>query len=114
MSDAPSARSSTSRLARRLFLLFVLVALVPLALTDWVASLATGEVASRLTQDHRAQVTRNTSRQVLDRLLAGKSLLLAQAEARMQEVPPGLGRVFSHVARVDGEATASWPPHIAE
>lgn len=114
MTDVESHRSRRSRLARRLFLLFVLVAIIPLALTDWIASLATGEVANRLTQDHRAQATRNVSRQVLDRLLAGKSLLLAQAEARMQEVPPGLGRMFSHVARVDSEPMASWPPHSAE
>lgn len=114
MTDVESSRSRRSRLARRLFLLFVLVAIIPLALTDWIASLATGEVANRLTQDHRAQTTRNVSRQVLDRLLAGKSLLLAQAEARMQEVPPGLGRVFSHVARIEGEPLASWPPHSGE
>ncbi|MGD9832802.1 MAG: putative bifunctional diguanylate cyclase/phosphodiesterase [Piscinibacter sp.] len=113
MNEAP-VRAHRSRLARRLFLLFVLVAIVPLVLTDWIASLATSEVATRLTQDHRVQTTRHTSRQVFDRLLAGKSLLLAQAEARAQELPPGLGRVFSQVVRVEGADVASWPPHRGE
>lgn len=103
-----------SRLARRLFVLFLLVAIVPLALTDWIASVATREVSAQLAQEQRVQTTRQASRQVLDRLLAGKSLLLAQAESRAQDVPPGLGRMFSRVVRVDGDAVASWPPHTGE
>jgi len=112
--DQAPVLAGRGRLARRLFLLFVVVALVPLALTDWVASLATREVAMRLTEEHRVQATRHTSRQVFDRLLAGKSLLLAQAEARSQEAPPGLGRVFSHVVHVQADEVTSWPAHRGE
>lgn len=97
------------RLARRLFLVFVLVAIVPLALTDWIASLATTQVAEDLNQQHRDQTTRHASRQVLDRLLAGKSLLLAEGDAA-SGVPPGLGRVFSQVVFADEQGAVSWPP----
>jgi HAMP domain-containing protein len=104
----------TGRLARRLFVLFVLVAVVPLALTDWLASLATTEVAAQLTQDHRRTTTRHTSRQVLDRLLAGKALISALVESSDQDHPTGLGRVFSQVVRVDGDAPRSWPAKQGE
>ncbi len=104
----------TGRLTRRLFVLFVLVAVLPLALTDWLASLATTQVATQLTQDHRRATTRHTARQVLDRLLAGKALMAALVEASDQEHPTGFGRIFSHVVRVDGAAAKSWPPNQAE
>lgn len=73
--SAPPPGRRPARLAWRLFLLFVLVALLPLALTDWLASIATTEVATRLTVEHRRATTRHTSRQVLDRMLSGKALL---------------------------------------
>mgnify|MGYP003515795276 CR=1 FL=1 len=72
MSD--NARAPRSRLAQRLFLLFLLVAVLPLALTDWIASLATTQVAEDLSLGARSQTTRQASRQVLDRLLNGTLL----------------------------------------
>ncbi len=109
--DTTSARRRTGSLARRLFVLFVLVALIPLALTDWIASLATADVADRLTQEHHRDDTRQTSRQVLDRLLAGKALLAAHAESDSIDQPIGLGRLFTHVVRIDGASARSWPEH---
>jgi len=115
MPDAPISPPlrGRSRLARRLFLLFVLVAIVPLALTDWIATLATGQVAERLAAEHHRQAVRQASRQVLDRLLAGKTLLLAQAESQAGGAPSGLGRVFSQVVHTAGVQPVSWPPHAA-
>ena len=68
-----------SRLARRLFALFVVAALVPLALSDWLSTSAVTQIAESLSLRSRAQTTRQTSRQVFDRLMAGKTLLAAMA-----------------------------------
>ncbi len=105
--------SQRSRLASRLFMLFVAVALLPLALSDWVARSAVSQVVERLQVSSRAQATHQASRQVFDRLLAGKALLASMpdmpspAAAPSGPAPrvPGLGRVFSRVQAV-GSADA--------
>ncbi len=112
--SAPPPGRRPARLAWRLFLLFVLVALLPLALTDWLASIATTEVATRLTLEHRRATTRHTSRQVLDRMLSGKALLAAQGEGADAQLPAGLGRVFSHVVRLGDKRATSWPAGQAD
>ena len=102
------------RLARRLFLLFVLVAIVPLALTDWVASMATTQVAEQLGRAHREQTTRHASRQVLDRLLAARTLLAARADSVETGPPAGLGRVFSQAAWLGPTGPIGWPQHLSD
>ena len=102
------------RLARRLFALFMVSALVPLALSDWLSSTAVAAIANDLDLHSRAQMTRQTSRHVLDRLLAGKAVLattLASAQApntdSVAAPTPRLERMFSRLAAVpaDGSAT---------
>ncbi|WP_341893586.1 GGDEF domain-containing protein, partial [Variovorax sp. YR752] len=100
------------RLARQLFLLFVLVAVVPLAVTSWIASLATSQVAEALSGSHRTQTTQHASRQVLDRLLAAKSLLATRADAAETSPPAGLGRVFSQVVWLGEPAAVGWPSYL--
>ena len=114
MSDA--ARAPRSRLAQRLFLLFVLVAVLPLALTDWIASLATTQVAEDLNLGARAQATRQASRQVLDRLLNAKSLLRLAPDVLPGEAfgaalaePPGLGQVFNQITLLGPGGASHWP-----
>jgi diguanylate cyclase (GGDEF)-like protein len=114
MSD--DARAPRSRLAQRLFLLFVLVAVLPLALTDWIATLATTQVAEDLSLGARSQATRQVSRQVLDRLLNAKSLLRlapeappgGSADAALTE-PAGLGQVFHQVTLLGAQGQTHWP-----
>jgi diguanylate cyclase len=110
------ARTSGSRLAQRLFLLFVLVAVLPLALTDWIATLATTQVAEDLNLGARAQATRQVSRQVLDRLLNAKSLLRLAPETlpigptvSAAAEPPGLGQVFHQVTLLGPNGQTHWP-----
>ncbi len=102
--------SPRSRLARRLFALFVAIALLPLALSDWVATSAVSRVVDRLHASSRAQATHQASRQVFDRLLAGKTLLSAMSDVPPPDASgpqarhiPGLGRVFRRVVRVPGD-----------
>ena len=114
MSD--NARAPRSRLAQRLFLLFLLVAVLPLALTDWIASLATTQVAEDLSLGARSQTTRQASRQVLDRLLNAKSLLRLAPDAlppgmagSMLFEPPGLGPVFHQMTLLGTSGQTHWP-----
>lgn len=104
---APSARPAFlgSRLARRLFVLFVAAALLPLALSDWVSMSAVSQIADSLSLRDRDQTTRQTGRQVFDRLMAGKTLLAAAAclppgnETAPGPTPPAApGRVFLALA----------------
>ena len=94
------------QLAWRLFALFVSVALLPLLLSDWVASAAVSRVVEGLHASSRMQTTRQVNRQVFDRLLVGKTLLQAAAAAAAAAAPaagapPGLGRVFKAAGRLD-------------
>jgi HAMP domain-containing protein len=111
------ARVPRGRLAQRLFLLFVLVAIPPLALSDWLASLAATQVAEDLNRSAREQAARQTSRQVLDRLLTAKTLLAMAPEAGLQSSagatlaePPGMGKVFHQVTLLGEGGETHWPP----
>ncbi len=104
-----------SRLARRLFALFVVAALVPLALSDWLSTSAVTQIAESLSLRSRAQTTRQTSRQVFDRLMAGKTLLAAMAastQATETRGPthrlPGLGLVFRGIAHLSPNGRTAW------
>ena len=72
---------SSGRLARRLVLLFVGAALVPVLLSDWLSIDVMTQVAERFDRESRQQTTRQVSRQVLDRLLAAKEVLTAAVVA---------------------------------
>jgi diguanylate cyclase len=74
---APQTRPAGGRLARRLFLLFVAAALLPLLMSDWLALSAVHRIASDLQQQAHVARTRELSRQVLDRLFAARELLAA-------------------------------------
>jgi hypothetical protein len=100
----PIRRVVRGGLARRLFLLFLLATLVPIALSDWLSSAAVTHIAETSGLDHRAKTTRQVSRQVLDRLLAGKTLLTATQSLEPRRpgadpigAPPRLGKVFRYL-----------------
>ena len=101
------------RLARRLFALFLLTSLLPLALSGWVSGSAVNQIAEALSLGERASTTRQTAMQVFDRLMAGKTLAMV---ARARQAPdtgapagapvaPGIGRVF-----LDWQSTRSNTP----
>lgn len=101
-------------LAHRMLALFLLASLLPLALSAWVSTSATSQVANQLSVDARAQTTRQVSRQVLERLLVGKTLLSALRAVPETSVDPGrdlpdLALVFTKVASLRPDA-ASEPP----
>lgn len=73
---------SRTRLARRLVLLFLGAALVPVLLSDWLSVDVMTQVAERFDRESRQQTTRQVSRQVLDRLLAAKDVMTAAVRAR--------------------------------
>lgn len=110
------ARQLGRRLAHRLFALFLLAAVVPLALSDWLSSTAITEVARELDARARLDTTERTSRQVFDRLLAGKTLLsavpvAASGAARPPEGLtwlPGLRRVFVRLSWLDEHGDTRW------
>jgi diguanylate cyclase len=112
----PNSGFLGGRLARRLFALFMVAALVPLALSDWLSSTAVTAIANDLNLQSRAETTRQTSRHVLDRLLAGKAVLattLASApapDADSARVPaPRLDRMFSGLAAVPAGGSTAIP-----
>ena len=100
------------RLARRLFVLFVGVALLPLAVSDWLSHIAATQVASDLQRQRQGQTTRQVSRQVFDRLLAARLLIeswpAVPAQAPSAGVMPGLGAVFVRAAQVDAAGHLAW------
>ncbi|WP_290873203.1 EAL domain-containing protein [Aquabacterium sp.] len=103
------------QLATRLFLLFLLAAALPLALSAWVSSGAITEVAERLSDNNRRATTRQTSRQVFDRLLAGKTLLmhapLLERDTTAQTgglILPGQGTVFLKATALSPEGDTVW------
>jgi diguanylate cyclase (GGDEF)-like protein len=105
MNPRPQPRGG--RLARRLFLLFVAAALLPLLLSDWLALSAVHRIASDLQQQAHVARTRELSRQVLDRLFAARELLAAlpppadTAAAAADHPPlPGQGTHFLRLEAV--------------
>ena len=91
MRALPSGHTRLSgRLARRLVLLFLGAALVPVLLSDWLSIDVMTQVAERFDRESRQQTTRQVSRQVFDRLLAAKEVLSAAVGARTtQAAIPG-------------------------
>ena len=109
-----------SRVARRVFWLFFLCTLLPLALSDGVATSAVDELARSLQSRSQSAATRQTAFQVFDRLSAAKAALLTLAglpagsgAAVHEPTSPQLERMFARVART-GIADAHPPPEAAE
>lgn len=122
--DAPEVRPTRTdgRLARRLILLFVAAALLPLLLSDWLALSAIHRIAGEL--QHKAHVarTRETSRQVLDRLLSARDLMAALPSpdgitSEQARRLPGVGTHFLQLeplARGDSRVADSPSRHAAD
>jgi diguanylate cyclase (GGDEF)-like protein len=96
----------SSRLARRLFGLFLLASLVPLSISAWVSTSAISQVAEDLNQAERQDATRRASKMVLDRLLSAASVLesITSAAAATELAAVGRGQdqrvaVLSRTAR---------------
>jgi diguanylate cyclase (GGDEF)-like protein len=108
---APTAPARpTTRMARRLFALFVAAAVLPLALSDLVAGDAVRRLAERLEAQAHQQATRHASRQVLDRLITAGALLSALPHDWVPSPAgvPGLGSVFAHLTQLDAEGRVAW------
>jgi diguanylate cyclase (GGDEF)-like protein len=106
--------------ARRLFLLFVAAAMLPLAMSDWLSGVA----VSRLTEDSYARdrklLTGQVSREVFDRLMTGKTLLSAISAYDPDSLVrpgaahgtgrqfPGLHAVFRDVAQLAPNGDVLW------
>jgi diguanylate cyclase len=90
------------RLARRLFLLFVAAALLPLLLSDWLALSAIHRIADELQDKAHVARTREISRQVLDRLLSARDLMavLPAPAATTPEQARRLPGVGTHFLRL--------------
>lgn len=73
------SRLLSRRLLWRLSLLFLVGAMLPVALSDWLAVTVVADVAQTLGHDRRAEAERAVGKQVLDRLLVGEMLLASQA-----------------------------------
>jgi diguanylate cyclase (GGDEF)-like protein len=71
-----------SRLGWRLLAVFVIAAVLPLAVSDWVALSVVSQVVQDLTHDRNGVATRAASRQVLDRLMLSATLLRSIDEAQ--------------------------------
>jgi diguanylate cyclase (GGDEF)-like protein len=111
-----STRFFGSRLARQLFALFVVAALLPLAVSDWLSSSAVNTVARQLNVQNQERMTRQVSRQVLDRLLTAKTLLraLPLSAPASDMVPPGLGRIFTALLLQTPQGKPDWASTNAE
>src|ERR1700758_3791802 len=69
------------RLAWRLCLLFVVGALLPVALSDWLVISVMDGLAQNMDSDRRVAAVRATSRQVLDRVKVAEVFLQSIADA---------------------------------
>jgi diguanylate cyclase (GGDEF)-like protein len=101
-----------------LWLLFVVAALLPLALSDWLSNLAVDTLVDQVYARNSGQVTRQVSRQVFDRLMTGSALLVTFPDS-MATLPagpssagarrvPGLGKVFANVAKLAADGSPLW------
>ena len=97
-----------SRVAQRVFWLFVLCALLPLAFSDWLATSAVAELARSLEQRSQVQATRQTALKVFDRLITAKTALLAIGDRTpgtdADHADELVARIFSTLVRVDERA----------
>ncbi len=86
-----------SRLEWRLLAIFIAVALLPLAASDWLATSVIDDVGRQLTRDRERSATRAVSRQVFERLLLSGTLLHSVVEAQ----PPARPRLIETMTATD-------------
>ena len=113
----PIPRLWRGGLATRLFVTFLFATLLPLALSDWISSAAVTQIAESLSLEHRALATRQVSRQVFDRLMAGKMLVTAtqamepslagSSGGARPGAPSKFGTVFRELVRAPTDDSAS-------
>jgi len=101
------------RLEWRLTAVFLAAALVPLATSDWIATSVLDGIVQRMAHDRDNLAARTVARQVLDRLLVSRTLLVAvdeaptSARARLAASVTGPQGAFSRLACVDSD-DAGW------
>jgi len=113
---SPPRIQARARLGTRLLGLFIAAALLPVIASDWLSVSSTQRVARGLGEEHRSRQVRQASRQVLDRLLSGKTVLVSMLQTGMLREPPSSAtvrgtRVFLAVAPADAapsELLAAW------
>ena len=95
------------RLEWRLLAVFLAAALVPLATSDWIATSVLAGIVQRVAHDRDNLAARTVARQVFDRLLVSRTLLVAvdeapaTARARLIASVVGPQAPFSSVACTD-------------
>ncbi len=100
------------RLEWRLLAVFLAAALVPLAVSDWIATSVIGGIGQRLSRDRASLAARAATRQVFDRLTLSSTLLRALDEAqpaarsRLTASATGASATFARLACADGDAAA--------
>jgi len=97
------------RLEWRLLAVFLAAALIPLAASDWIATSVLDGIVQSLAHDRDNLATRTVARQVFDRLLLSRTLLLAvdeafaTARARLVVSVVGAQGAFSRMACADAQ-----------
>lgn len=84
-----ACRVLTSRLGWRLLAVFFAASLLPLGLSDWVATSVIGDLSRKLYQSRRAEITHDVSRQVFDRLMIAKTLLNVLFKSSEESIDAG-------------------------
>ena len=91
-----SAREAYGPLARRLILLFIVVSLLPLIVSDFLAIYATNQINQGLQTKTESRRAHLVGRQVFDKLLSAKLLIESFPDSAVAKTDlPGFGRVFT-------------------
>jgi diguanylate cyclase (GGDEF)-like protein len=112
-------RHRGSRLGRRIILLFLLAAMLPLAISNWVSVQAVSQTADRFDLQFRSKSTKQVGRQVYERLLVARALLAALPatvsggadgqDAGKALIAPATRQVFLSLVPVDDDGALAWP-----
>jgi diguanylate cyclase (GGDEF)-like protein len=97
-----------SVVARRLLLLFLFTALLPMLMAAWLSSAAIAELSAQVDQRLLGRDTRHVGLQVLDRLLVAKGLMQSWPTQPPDGGLPGQGRMFEHIAAFDAQGRVAW------
>lgn len=97
-----------SVVARRLLLLFLFTALLPMLMAAWLSSAAIDELSAQVDQRLLGRDTRQVGMQVFDRLLVAKGALQSWPIAEPSERLAGQGRVFRDIAALDPQGHVTW------
>ena len=103
-----------SGVARRLLLLFLLTALVPVSVAAWLSHSAVAQLSAQADTRLLGQTTRQVALQVFARMIVAKGLLETwpaepAPQAGHHDGPlPGQGRLFRSIARLDPQGRLLW------